>query len=232
MNYRTLAEELQGLLRLKSHPLAIAFCPEPPPGVPRINQPAASGCTYWRLAAEGAVFYTEGADHFGCPVGAYTHGIALPPAETTALQGLVGTMTDLGYLASEEIPRIPRRRQAFGVLVYAPLAATPCAPDVVLVRGNARQVMALAEAGRGAGLPADASTMGRPACSMIPQAMETGAGTTSLGCVGNRVYTGLGDDELYYAIPGDKLAVVIERLQTIVQANLTLEAYHTGRRDA
>jgi uncharacterized protein (DUF169 family) len=232
MDYRTYAEELQGLLRLKSHPLAIAFCPSPPPGVPRVNRPAASGCTYWRLAAEGAVFYTEGADHFGCPVGAYAHGIPLPTAQAKELNGLIGTMTDLGYLTPEEIPQIPRRSQAFGVLVYAPLAVTPCPPDVVLVRGNARQVMALAEAARGAKVPSDAATMGRPACAMIPQAVQTGAGTTSLGCIGNRVYTGLRDDELYYAIPGEKLGPVIERLQAIIQANLTLEAYHTGRRDA
>ncbi len=232
MDYRTYTEELQGLLRLKSQPLAITFCPEPPPGVPRINRPAASGCTYWRLAAEGAVFYTEGADHFGCPVGAYTHGIPLPPAQTEELNGLVDTMTDLGYLSREEIPQIPRRSQAFGVLVYAPLALTPCPPDVVLVRGNARQVMALAEAARGARAAGDAATMGRPACAMIPQTQQTGAGATSLGCIGNRVYTGLRDDELYYAIPGERLGEVMERLQAIVQANLTLEAYHTGRRDA
>ncbi len=232
MDYRTFSEELQGLLRLKSQPLAITFCPEPPPGVPRINRPAASGCTYWRLAAEGAVFYTEGADHFGCPVGAYTHGVSLPPAQTEELKGLVGTMTDLGYLNLGEIPQIPRRSQAFGVLVYAPLALAPCPPDVVLVRGNARQVMALAEAARGANAVSDAATMGRPACAMIPQTLQTGAGTTSLGCIGNRVYTGLRDDELYYAVPGERLGAVIERLQAIVQANLTLEAYHTGRRDA
>ncbi len=231
MNYRTYAEELRGLLRLKSHPLAIAFCPTPPPGVPRINRLAASGCTYWRLAAEGAVFYTEGADHLGCPVGAYTHGIALPPAQAKELDGLLGT-TGLGHLRPEDIPQIPRRSQAFGILVYAPLAVTPCPPDVVLVRGNARQVMALAEAARDAGLPGDAAAMGRPACAMIPQAIQTGTGTVSLGCVGNRVYTGLRDDELYYAIPGEKLVAVIERLQSIIQANLTLQAYHTGRRDA
>jgi hypothetical protein len=47
-------------------------------------------------------------------VGAYTHGIALPPAEAKELNGLIGTMTNLGYLTPEEIPQIPRRSQAFG----------------------------------------------------------------------------------------------------------------------
>jgi uncharacterized protein (DUF169 family) len=232
MDYRVHAESLQGLLGLMSRPLALAFVVSPPAGVPRVDRPAASGCTYWKLAAEGRTFYTEMADHFGCAVGAYTHGIELPPAQAKDLEGLIGTMTGLGYLRQEEIPQIPRRQASFGVLVYAPLADTPCPPDVVLVRGNARQVMLVAEAAWSAGLRGDAATMGRPACAMVPQAMHSGTGTTSLGCIGNRVYTGLADDELYFAIPGPKLAVVVERLHTIVRANRELEAFHTARRDA
>jgi uncharacterized protein (DUF169 family) len=116
--------------------------------------------------------------------------------------------------------------------VYAPLAEAPCPPDVVLVRGDARQVMLVAEAAWSAGLRGDVATMGRPACAMVPQAIQSGTGATSLGCIGNRVYTGLAEHELYFAIPGPKLAAVVERLATIVEANRALEAFHTQRRDA
>ena len=51
----------------------------------------------------------------------------------------------------------------------------------------------------------------------------------SLGCIGNRVYTGLADDELYYAVPGQHLAAVVEKLVTIVHANRELEKYHRAR---
>jgi uncharacterized protein (DUF169 family) len=232
MDYRTLAEQLQGMLSLRTRPLAMAFLPSPPAGVPRVERPAASGCTYWKLAAEGRAFYTEVTDHFGCAVGAYTHGIELPPVQAQELEGLVGTMTGLGYLRPEEIPQIPTRKGTFGVLVYAPLAEAPCPPDVVLVRGDARQVMLVAEAAWSAGLRGDVATMGRPACAMVPQAIQSGTGATSLGCIGNRVYTGLADHELYFAIPGPKLATVVERLATIVEANRALEVFHTQRRDA
>lgn len=232
MEYRAHDEKLQGLLGLRSRPIALAFLPSPPPGVRRIDRPAASGCTYWKFAAEGGVFYTDLSDHFGCAVGAYTHGIELPQAQVKELEGLIGTMTGLGYLRPEEIPQIPTRKEQFGVLVYAPLAETPCPPDVVLVRGNAKQVMLVAEAAWSAGLRGDVATMGRPACAMIPQTIQSGAGATSLGCIGNRVYTGLADDELYFAIPGPKLATVVERLGTIVNANQALLAFHTERRDA
>ncbi len=87
------------------------------------------------------------------------------------------------------------------------------------------------EAAWSAGLRGDVATMGRPACAMVPQAMQSGTGTTSLGCIGNRVYTGLADDELYFAIPGPMLAAVVERLHTILRANRELEIFHTARRD-
>jgi uncharacterized protein (DUF169 family) len=65
---------------------------------------------------------------------------------------------------------------------------------------------------------------------MIPQALSTARGTTSLGCIGNRVYTGLGDAELYFTIPGSRLPDVVAKLETVVHANRELEHYHEGRR--
>jgi uncharacterized protein (DUF169 family) len=101
--------------------------------------------------------------------------------------------------------------------------------DVVLVRGNAKQMMLIAEAAGAAGLSGDAALMGRPTCAMIPAAMQGGHVTTSLGCIGNRVYTELGDDEFYAAIPGPKLAALVDKLATIVTANRELESFHRTR---
>jgi uncharacterized protein (DUF169 family) len=100
----------------------------------------------------------------------------------------------------------------------------------VLVRGRARQIMLVAEAARAAGIAGDGAAMGRPACAMIPAVLGGPTGVTSLGCIGNRVYTGLGDDELYFTIPGPKIGDVVERLETVVDANRALETYHEGRR--
>ena len=54
----------------------------------------------------------------------------------------------------------------------------------------------------------------------------------STGCIGNRVYTGLGEDELYMAVPGKDLARISDQLRTIVAANATLSEYHQGRQQA
>jgi uncharacterized protein (DUF169 family) len=59
--------------------------------------------------------------------------------------------------------------------------------------------------------------------------MRTGHGIASLGCVGNRVYTELPDDELYFVLPGKQVSAVAEKLAAIVHANRELEKYHRAR---
>jgi uncharacterized protein (DUF169 family) len=232
MDTKRVAEALSGLLGLEPAPVAIAFRPAPPAEVRRLERPGAAGCSYWRLASEGRVFYTEAEDHYNCPVGSYTHGVTLPADRAKELEGVVGTMVGLQYIRMEEVPTLPRRTGPFGVAIYAPLADSPVEPDVVLVRGNARQIMLVAEAARAAGVGHDGPALGRPACAMIPEAIQAARGNTSLGCIGNRVYTGLGDGELYFTIPGAALTAVVEKLATIVHANRELEQYHEARRQA
>jgi uncharacterized protein (DUF169 family) len=65
----------------------------------------------------------------------------------------------------------------------------------------------------------------------IPAAMGGGV-ASSLGCVGNRVYTGVSDDEFYCAVSGAEAPAVVEALATIVTANDTLASYHHDRRAA
>jgi uncharacterized protein (DUF169 family) len=230
MDPRTAGRRLVELLSLTIPPVAVTFAAAAPAGVPRVAKAGPAGCAYWKQAAEGAVFYTEAADHYNCPVGSFTHNVALPPDRAQELEDVVGTMVGLQYIRMEEVGALPRRTDPFRVAVYAPLTEAPVDPDVVLVRGRARQIMLVAEAARAAGLGGDAAAMGRPACAMIPAVLAGPGGVTSLGCIGNRVYTGLGDDELYFTIPGPQIGAVAERLESVVHANRALHAYHEGRR--
>lgn len=232
VNVKSLATESRRLtkwLGLTRKPVAVAFRKTPPPQVSHIDTPEPAGCGYWRLAAEGRVFYTAESDHYHCPIGAYTHGITLPPQQAQAFDVLVQDMVGMGYIRKEDLQAIPRRTEAFGVAVYAPLARVPCEPDVVIVLGNARQLMLLAEAAQAAGL-AGTTVMGRPTCAMIPEAMRSGKAVASFGCTGNRIYTGAEDDEAYYAIPGGRLTDVVKRLATVSRANQALESFHKTRK--
>jgi uncharacterized protein (DUF169 family) len=52
----------------------------------------------------------------------------------------------------------------------------------------------------------------------------------STGCVGNRVYTGVEEGELYAAVPGKALAKLADAGRTICSANAKLQEYHQARR--
>jgi uncharacterized protein (DUF169 family) len=216
-------------LKLEWRPVAIAFMAAPPPGLPRVERALPAGCAYWKHASEGRGFYTTAEDHYGCTVGAFTHNVTLPDEKNQELQSVVGTMVSLEYLSGDEVPSIPRRQTPMQIAAYAPLADATFAPDVVVFRGNARQLMLLSEAARSAGIFGGGDILGRPACAMIPHAGNTGGAVASFGCIGNRVYTGLADDEFYVTVPGAGLARTLERLAVILNANVQLKAFHEAR---
>ncbi|MFP6768257.1 MAG: DUF169 domain-containing protein, partial [Planctomycetaceae bacterium] len=100
--------------------------------------------------------------------------------------------------------------------------------DAVVVQGTPRQMMILVEAATAAGLVAG-QAVGRPTCAAIPEVMQAGRFVTNLGCVGNRVYTEMADDQLYVVLPGDRINDVHAKLSVIVNANSRLEAFHGDR---
>ena len=228
MDHFGLGNKLGSLLGLQHAAVAIAFMDAAPAGVQRVKKSGPAGCSYWKMASDGGTFYTTGEDHQNCPIGAYTHGVPLGPEKTTELQGMLAQMIGMNYLQESEIPRIPHREQAFAFAAYSPLRDAPFEPQMVLIRGNAKHLMLLAEAAARAGVEAG-PTMMRPTCAVLPQVLQTGQATASLGCIGNRVYTGLGDDELYCAIPGAKIGQVVAELEKIVAANNGLKEFHKAR---
>jgi len=135
----------------------------------------------------------------------------------------------IGYLKEEEVPGIARLAKSPAFTMYSPLSEATATPDVVLIVGQPGKLMLLQEAALRAGIGCDSSLMARPTCMAIPVAMTSGL-AASTGCIGNRVYTELGDDELYIAVPGAALGKLAEALDTIVAANAQLAAYHQQRR--
>jgi len=129
----------------------------------------------------------------------------------------------------EEVPAILRLPETPEVVLYAPLADTPEEPDVVLFWGPPGKVMVLQEAAIRAGAATQLNTLGRPTCMVLPAALKHGT-VASSGCIGNRVYTGLDEAELYVAIPGSDIGRVAEQTAVIRAANATLRQYHEGRK--
>jgi uncharacterized protein (DUF169 family) len=226
-NYEALERTLCSTLDLTRRPVAIAFRDAPPTGVSRLDGTQPSGCSYWKLAADGRTFYTVPGDHYNCPIGSYTHNIPLPPERERELSQTLGLMTESGYLRMEEVSSIPRVAETPGAIVYAPLATTPVDPDAVIVAGTPGGLMLLFESAVRAGVPTQ-SLFGRPTCMAIPAAIPQGI-ASSFGCMGNRVYTDLSNNELYSVISGKELQKITDELALIVSANATLRQYHEGR---
>jgi uncharacterized protein (DUF169 family) len=227
-DHRSLEQQLCSDLGLTRRPVAIAFRDAPPPGVEKFVGSVPSGCSFWRLASEGRTFFTVPSDHYNCAIGSYTHNIPLPAARANELNDTLGFVASIGYVRMEEVAGIPVLPATPGAIVYAPLGDTPVDPDVVLFRGTAARVMLLQEAAIAAG-STSVNTFGRPTCMALPAALANGM-TISTGCVGNRVYTGIDEGELYAAVPGKDLGKLAAAGATVRSANAKLQEYHETRR--
>ncbi len=231
-NWTELERAFTDSLSLDVAPVAVAFTDAIPTGVKKFEGSVPSGCTFWKLAAtaparDGA-FYTVAADHQNCPIGAHTHNI--PQADGGAmLNEMLGMMAGMGYVTMEEVPGIPRWPTSPAAVIYARLGATPRTPDVIVFACRPTAAMYLTEAARSAGVSSSLPPLPRPTCMAIPAAAAHGA-TMSLGCIGNRVYTGVGDERIYLMVRGADAEKIAAALGTVRDANAKLAAFHRERR--
>ncbi len=229
-NGKQLEQQFMSVTKSTRRPVAVTFLSQIPANVPKFEGTQPSGCSFWRLAAEGRRFYTLPENHFNCAVGAYTHNIPLSSERQNETEQTLKMMFDLGYVRPEEVPQIPRLASTPKAILYSPLANAAEIPDVVLFAVKPAGAMLLQEAANRANVGAGAPALGRPTCMALPASLQHGA-ITSLGCIGNRTYTGLGEDEMYVVVRGKDLPAVAEALKTIASANLALHEYATGRRE-
>lgn len=228
-DYRDVEHQLTDALGLTRRPVAVTFARSAPAGVRKFSGTEPAGCSFWRLAERGDPFYTEPGDHYNCAVGCFTHSIALPAERASEMDQTLAFMMELGYIKQEDLPHIAQLRESPKFVVYAPLGETPVAPDVVMFAGKPSVIMLLNEAALRAGVGTQSANLGRPTCMALPAALDRGI-ALSTGCVGNRIYTALGDDELYVAVRGADVERVAAEVQTIANANARLAEYHRARR--
>lgn len=228
-DYAKLSAELVGALRLDQAPVAICFADTVPGGLdfPACRVPA--GCRFWEDGTIAA-FATSAADHSMCAIGVYTHNLEPSPAQQADLMDAIKVFGDLGYVRQEDLPLIPVLTAQPKHVIYSPLADTPLPPDVVILFANASQILILAEATQQVE-GQDAPAMGRPACAVVPQVMNTGKAALSLGCCGARAYLDiLTNSNALFAIPGANLDSYVERVLALAIANAILSKFHQVRR--
>jgi uncharacterized protein (DUF169 family) len=232
-NFTDLEDRFAKLLGGKTSPVAISFSATAPTGIRKFMGQVPSGCSFWRLAASAprgkSAFVTAPQDHYNCPIGSYTHHMDLPKERHSELEGVLKFMVDLGYLSMEEVPQIPRWQAAGQFVTYSRLSDANATPDAVIFSLPAKGAMILSEAAHLAKVHSGNGAMMRPTCMAVPAAVASGT-TTSLGCIGNRVYTELDDGNMYAVVRGRDLETVLGALERITDANAQLFSYHTQRK--
>lgn len=226
------AEKLKEFLELEKSPIALGFLDVPPEGLPKWTGAAVpAGCSFWQKAMNGQAFYTVPADHYNCAVGSYTHKIELPEDRVHELTETLEFMVENNYVAMAEVPGIPTLSKTPAVIAYAPLDAANFKADVVLLALKPSQAMILYEAAvKASASNALTNSLGRPACAVLPLTMASEMTAISLGCKGNRTFTGIADDEMYISIPAEKVGAVVEKLAEAHEANCAMAKYYEEKK--
>ncbi len=230
-DYSSISKTIMDSLRLRVAPVAVCLTDRPPEGLRGPSQPAAAGCVFWERGAQGA-FVTSPKDHSNCVVGMYTHHMPLGTAsQQEDLNTCLKVFGDLGYVRGEDIPAIPVLKEEGKYVTYAPLSSTPVPPSAVLLFADSRQSLAITEAVQQV-VPDVPPALGRPACAVIPHAINTGKPALSLGCCGARAYLDvLTDDFALWALPGARIEDYASRIKILADANQILTKFHQLRRE-
>ena len=227
-DYRSLASELTGLLKLAVPPIAISFRndpggaarfdgPKPAPTADGRTGKVPAGCVFW-IKATDRTFSTTAEDHANCSVGSLTHG--LNRLDEVAGHADVAALVGAGWVSPADFPKVPVVKDLHQYVVYGPLADSPVDPDVVFLRVNGRQAMALSDA-----LGAELHYEGKPQCHIVAMAKEHGQVALSVGCALSRVRTGMSNAEMTCAIPTARLPEVLTRLAAGVTADTAVARY-------
>ena len=140
-------------------------------------------------------------------------------------------MRGLDYVRTEEVAAIPVMPSASNYVCYTPLARCKEQPATVFLFADAQQGLIITEAL--ARVDGDYPTsLGRPACAVIPQVVSQGQSAASLGCCGARAYIDtLNDGATVWALIGEKIALCVEEIETLAKANKVLTTFHELRKN-
>lgn len=230
IDYAAVSRQLQDTLHLSLPPIAVCLADHAPEGIGRPTHPVAAGCVFWQDASRGPIL-TVADDHGLCAVGVHTHNLADPPASYgSELSDVLKVMADLDYVRPEEVARIPVLSRKVPYVIYSPLAESPLPPDAVLLFAHSRQGLVITEAVQQVE-PETPPALGRPACAIVPQVVNTQQAALSMGCCGARAYLDtLTDDVALWAFPGRKVSEYAARISALAKANETLGVFHRMRR--
>lgn len=222
MDPKTLDEALQRHLRPESFPVAVRLVP-PAEALPdRVKRPhrdlgiQVTLCQGIAMSRRYGWVAAVGAEDLSCPLAASVFGFKPMldyMAEGHACYQMYTETLDAGATSETAVEKLPYGSVSY--LLSAPLRRTSFDPQVVVVYGNAAQVMRLVTAvlWRSGGR-IDSSFSGRIDCSdevIVP--LKTGRPQVILPCYGDRVFAQTQDHEMAFSVPWDACQSLVDGLE-------------------
>lgn len=211
--FETLSQQITRDLELKEPPVQVTYLDHAPTGVPKHPGGSPSVCTFFSEGRKSA-FYVDLSGHEACEIGAFVLGVAPEGEVGRRLMATVGMMQKEGYLAPGDEAKIPRNDTPPKFVAYGPLGSLPMAPTNVLLFARPKAAMLAMEASS-----KQVPVNGRPMCSVVPTLNHGAPVAVSIGCIGSRIYTQMGDDAMIVGVRGDFLKEFARRVATIKHAN-------------
>jgi uncharacterized protein (DUF169 family) len=210
--YQAAGTEMRSLLGLEDPPVGISFSETPPKGIRKNEESVPSGCVFWIRGFKDN-FYTDRKDHMNCNIGSFTHGFLAPQDVSLDACMDIALFDKVGYFPASEFGGVYRMKADPRFVSYGPLDKIAFEPDVVLVVAEPNQAMLMGESSGSMNL------MGAPTCQAIPFAYNDHKVAFSLGCVTNRIRTGIKPTQMVVTIPREELMGFTTNLRARVKAN-------------
>jgi uncharacterized protein (DUF169 family) len=228
--YEEISETLKQYLGLEGSPVAIKLAKSEeaiPDGINEIDE-VIRHCMMVSIARkEGRIFYATAEKH-QCMGGSWAIGLRelTPSLKSGEFYYKLGKF-DTWAGCMRTIDQVPNVHVPGGnegptfATVYAPLEKTPFDPHVVLIVGQPRMMLKLAQAclyKLGGRLHCSMSGIQSVCADTVALPYMTGNVNFSLGCDGSRKFSGIEDHEMVVGIPGELIAEVADAIKTVTGA--------------
>ncbi|MFX1285906.1 MAG: DUF169 domain-containing protein [Promethearchaeota archaeon] len=219
-NWMNIGKSLEEILRPQTYPLAVKLVKDESEFPERTRRPEQKIAICQALTMSRKFGWTMGIteeDH-GCPGASLTYGWTSPIDEASLAQ----FFQMAGYASNEEsakriVDNSDRLEPGkYGGIVISPLTRTKIIPDVILVYGNAAQIMRLIQ-GRmykeGEKLRSELIGIMASCTAGIIRTFNTGECQIVVPGNGDRVFAATNDDEVLFTIPAVEADNIIEGMR-------------------
>jgi uncharacterized protein (DUF169 family) len=219
---KLVAAKLDEFVRPATFPVAVKFLragEEPPP---KSRRPLAdmqrhvTVCQGWAIARRYGWTTVLRAEDMKCPLGSLVAGFAMPNKfyeEGNLCAGMYTADAQAGARTEAAVEKFAPGE--IDGIVFGPLARVEFDPEILIIYGNAAQVMRLVAAALYThGGRINSSFAARMDCSdhlVVP--LRTDQPQVILPCNGDRIFAGAQDEEMAYTTPWSKVGELVEGLE-------------------